>query len=201
MPEAEQSTEPQRADAREAPAITGYGIASAVLAAVSVAALVLVGLIWSGHRSAAGEREYQTRVLRAAAEWTGVLINMSAENVDASLEKLRDGTVGQLNSDFEASIRPYREVVKTLQARTTGQIEAVAIEAVHHNLDVQPGQRPPAPPTLPAELAERTDTVLVVATSVSQNPASKPTTVRWNLRLGVSDVDGTLMISRLESLR
>ena len=50
-------------------------------------------------------------------------------------------------------------------------------------------------------MAARTDTVLVVATSVSQNAAAKPTTVRWNLRLGVSDVDGKLMISRLESLR
>ena len=57
------------------------------------------------------------------------------------------------------------------------------------------------PPALPPELAARTDTVLVVATSVSQNAAAKPTTVRWNLRLGVSDVDGKLMISRLESLR
>ena len=28
-----------------------------------------------------------------------------------------------------------------------------------------------------------------------------PTTVRWNLRLGVSDVDGELKISQLESLR
>ena len=42
---------------------------------------------------------------------------------------------------------------------------------------------------------------MVVATSVSENAGTKPTTVRWNLRLGVSDVDGKLMISRLESLR
>jgi hypothetical protein len=50
-------------------------------------------------------------------------------------------------------------------------------------------------------LADRTDTVLVVATSVSENAGAKPTTVRWNLRLGVSDVDGKPMISRLESVR
>jgi len=43
--------------------------------------------------------------------------------------------------------------------------------------------------------------VLVVATSVSQNAGTTPTTVRWNLRLGVSEVDGKLMISRLESIR
>ena len=47
----------------------------------------------------------------------------------------------------------------------------------------------------------RTDTVLLVATSVSENVGGKPTTVRWNLRLGVSEVDGKPMISRLESVR
>ena len=41
----------------------------------------------------------------------------------------------------------------------------------------------------------------MIATSVSENAGDKPPTVRWNLRLGVSDVDGKLMISRLESLR
>ena len=47
----------------------------------------------------------------------------------------------------------------------------------------------------------RTDTVLVVATSVSENVGGKPQTVRWNLRLDVSDVEGKLLISRLEPLR
>ena len=179
---------------------TGYGIASAVLGVVAVAAVVLGGLIWSGHRDAADERTYQSRVMSAAAAWTGVLINMNVDNVDASLAKLHDGTAGQLNSDFEGAIKPYREVVRTLQARTTGQIESVSFEAVHHDLNAQPGQ-PPAPASLPPELAKRTDSVLVVATSVSENGGNKPATVRWNLRLGVSDVDGKLMISRLESLR
>ena len=76
----------------------------------------------------------------------------------------------------------------------------MAIEAVHHDLDAQPAS-PPAPPTLPPALARRTDTVMVVATSVSENAGGKPQTVHWNLRLGVSDVDGKLMISRLESIR
>jgi hypothetical protein len=48
---------------------------------------------------------------------------------------------------------------------------------------------------------QRTDTVLVVATSMSDNVAGKPQVVRWNLRMDVSDVDGKLLISRLEPLR
>jgi hypothetical protein len=198
MPEADEDQ-----DQREVPSrvFSSYGMASAVLGVVAVVAIVLGTLIWSGHRNATEERIYQTRVLAAAADWTGVLINMNVDNVDASLQKLHDGTVGQLNSDFEAAITPYREVVRTLKARTTGQIDSVSFELVHHDLDVQPGQRPAAPATLPPELAQRTDSVLVVATSVSENAGDKPATVRWNLRLGVSDVDGKLMISRLESLR
>jgi hypothetical protein len=180
---------------------SGYGVASAVLGLVAVVAVVLGTLIWSSHRSDTDERTYQTRVMSAAAEWTGVLINMNVDNVDASLDKLRDGTVGQLNSDFEAAIKPYREVVRTLQAKTTGRIESVSFEAVHHDLNGQPGQGAPAPAALPPELANRTDTVLVVATSVSENAGNEPATVHWNLRLGVSDVDGKPMISRLESLR
>ncbi|MGY4710621.1 hypothetical protein ACXDF8_13860 [Mycolicibacterium sp. CBM1] len=180
---------------------SGYGVGSAVLGVVAVIAVVLGWLIWSSHRSATDERAYQTRAMSAAADWTGVLINMNVDNVDTSLAKLHDGTVGELNSDFEAAIKPYREVVRTLQSRTTGRIEAVAFEAAHHDLDPPSGQRPPTPPTLAPELARRTDTVLVIATSVSDNSGGKPTTVRWNLRLGVSDVDGKLLISRLESLR
>jgi len=196
MPEADDDQDQHEAPGR---VFTGYGVGSAALGVVSVIAIVLGVLIWSGHRNATDERVYQTRVMAAAADWTGVLINMNVDNVDASLQKLHDGTVGQLNSDFEAAITPYREVVRTLKARTTGQIDSVSFEFVHHDLDT--GQRPQGPPALPPELAKRTDTVLVVATSVSENSGDKPATVRWNLRLGVSDVDGKLMISRLESLR
>ncbi|MBB3600773.1 hypothetical protein FHT40_000406 [Mycolicibacterium sp. BK556] len=200
MPEPEKTVQ---SDADEAPkrVFSAYGVASAVLGLVSVAAIVLGTLIWTGHRDATDERAYQTRVMAAAADWTGVLINMNVDNVDASLQKLHDGTVGQLNSDFEAAITPYREVVRTLKARTTGQIDSVSFELVHHDLDVQPGQRPQPAAALPPELAQRTDNVLVVATSVSENAGDKPATVRWNLRLGVSEVNGKLMISRLESLR
>jgi hypothetical protein len=183
------------------PVFSSYGIASTVLGIIAVTAVVLGGMVWSSHRSAAAERDYQSRVLATAAAWTAVLVNMKADNVDTSLQKLHDGTVGDLNADFEKSMTPYRDVVKVLKSNTTGQVESVSIESEHHNLDVVPGQRPAAPPTLPPELAQRTDTVLVVATSVSENQGGKPTTVRWNLRLGVSDVDGALRISWLESLR
>lgn len=182
---------------------SGYGIASTVLGLVAVAAVALTAVIWSGHRGDVDERAYQSRVMQAADEWTGVLINMNKDTVDTSLQKLHDGTVGELNADFDAIVEPYRRVVQTLQSRTTGQIDAVALESIHHDLappSAAPAPVPDAQPGLSA-YASRTETVLVVATSVSDNVGGKPKTVRWNLRLDVSEVDGRLLISRLEPIR
>ena len=177
-----------------------YGVASAVLGALCVAAVALGVVIWSSHRSDVNERSYQSRALQAAGDWTGVLINMNTDNIKESLQRLHDGTVGQLNADFDSSIQPYQQVVERLQSRSRGEVEAVAFESVHHDLDAQPDRPAPAE-QLPASIARRTDTVMVVATSVSENAGGKPQTVHWNLRLGISDVDGKLMISRLESIR
>ncbi len=190
-----------RTDEQGAPqrTVTGYGIGSAILAVVAVAAVVLSVMIWIGHHGETDERAYRTRVLQAAAEWTGVLINMTADTVDTDLATLHDGTVGQLNADFEQTVEPYRKLVRTLKARTTGQINAVALEGVYH---AQPGAPAAPPPPELAAFASRTDTVLVVATSLSENAGTdQPQTVRWTLRLDVSDVDGKLLISRLVPIR
>jgi hypothetical protein len=183
------------------PMFSGFGIVSTLLGLVCIAAVVLSALIWKSHREHADNLSYQIRVAQAAVDWTGVLINMNKDNVDTSLQKLHDGTVGELNNDFDAAMKPYRDVVLALQSRTSGQINSVSMESLHHNLAAQPGAPAPSTPA-PPELASRTDTVLIVATSVSENAGGpKPQTVRWNLRLGVSDVDGKLLISRLEPIR
>ena len=165
--------------------------------------MVLAALIWSAHRGEVDERAYKSRVLQAAADWTSVLINMNKDTVDASMQKLHDGTVGQLNADFESAVDPYRQLVQTLQSRTTGQIDSVAVESIHHAPPTNGGGPAPTPTPQPelSTIASRTDTVMVVATSVSENVGSKPQTVRWTLRLDVSDVDGKLLISRLEPIR
>jgi hypothetical protein len=153
--------------------ISGYGVAAAVLAVLAVAAAALLAVLWAGHRSEQADRDYQGRALAAAADWTTILINMNGGNVEESMARLRDGTIGELNTGFDKSIAPYRDVVKKLQSSTTGQVESVSIEVMHNALTSQPGQRSPAPPALPDELSARTQTVLVVATSVSENTAGK----------------------------
>jgi hypothetical protein len=184
------------------PVFSGYGVASVALGLVCVAAVALSLVIGLAHRESTDTLSYQARVEQAAADWTGVLINMNKDNIDSSLGKLHDGTVGQLNKDFEATMRPYRDVVLKLQSRSSGQIDSVSMESVHHDVDAAARGAPPSREP-PPEFASRTDFVLVVATSVSQNAGdkSKQQVVWWNLRLGVSDVDDKPLISRLEWIR
>lgn len=192
--------EVERSQSHDGPVFSRYGIASAVIAVVAVAAVALAGLIWVQHREDVDELRYRTRIMQTAADWTSVLINMSSDTVEAGMAELREGTVGQLNADFDAAVEPYRELVQTLQSRTTGQIDSVAVEAIHH--PQQPRNGAPPPNSELSAFASRTDTVMVVATSLSENAGGgEPRTVRWNLRLDVSEVDGRLLISRLEPIR
>ena len=179
---------------------TGLGIGSAALGVVAIAAVVLATLIWTGHRTEIEDRTYESRVLQAAADWTGVLINMNSGTVTSSMQTLHDGTVGLLNANFESAVEPFSQVVQKLQSQTVGQVESVAIETLHHAEPGDAGLPQPAQPEL-STVASRTDDVIVVATSVSQNAGTKPLTVHWTLRLSVSDVDGKLLVSRLETIR
>jgi hypothetical protein len=181
---------------------TSYGIGSAVLGVIAVAAVALATLIWVQHRSDADELRYRTRVMQSAAEWTSTLINMNKDTVEADMTKLHEGTVGQLNADFDSAVEPYRQLVQKLAARTTGQIDSVAVESIYHAPPGADGASPRPPQPELSEFASRTDTVMVVATSISETTGTDtPQTVRWNLRLDVSDVDGRLLISRLEPIR
>lgn len=197
----EESNDVDGDEAESAEVFSHYGIASAVLGVLSVAAVVLCFIVWSNHRDQVAERGYLSRVMQTAADWANVLINMNSGNVDASLQRLHDGTVGDLNTDFDAAVQPYKAVVEKLQSKSVGRVDAVAIETVHHDLDTQPGVSRPVVTTKLPPFASRTDSVMLIATSVSENVGAKPQTVHWNLRLDVSDVDGKLMISGLGSIR
>ena len=140
-PDEDSNDDPSDVDGEEsesAEMFSHYGVASAVLGVLSVAAVVLAVIIWSDHRDEVAERGYLSRAMQTAADWTNVLINMNSGNVDASLQRLHDGTVGELNTDFDAAVQPYKAVVEKLQSKSAGRIDAVAIETVHHDLDTQP---------------------------------------------------------------
>ncbi|WP_250149706.1 hypothetical protein [Mycolicibacter acidiphilus] len=183
-------------EAASGPVLSAYGVGSAVLGLVAVAAVAFGYITWSAHHSDLQERSYRSKVLQTAASWTNVLINLNAENVEKGMQRLRDKSVGDLNNEFEAAVAPYRDVVQRIQSRSSGRIEAVAIETVSHDPD-----NPDAAAPNPSSTLGRTDPVLVVATSVAENVEGRPQTVHWTLHLDVTDVDGKMMISKLRSIR
>ena len=172
--------------------VSVYGVLSALLGVVGVAALVLGLITFFEHRDEANERAYRSRVLQTAAGWTQTLINLNAQNVDKGLQQLHSKTAGALNQEFDASVENYRKVVQRIQSRSQGRVEAVAIDTL---------ARVAGSDDKMGGLARRTDPVMVLATSVAENVGGKPETVHWALRLDVSDIDGQLLISKLESIR
>ncbi|WP_409427919.1 hypothetical protein [Mycobacterium sp. SMC-11] len=190
------STHSKPAAAASGGGLSGYGWGSVALALVAVAAVIFGGITWRMHHNDVKERAHRSQVLQTAASWTSVLINLNAENVEKGMARLRDKTVGELNSEFDAALAPYRDVVQRIQSRSTGRIEAVAIELEHHDLD-EPAATGSDKPSNPG----RTDPVMVIATSIAENVGGRPQTVHWALHLDVTDVAGNLMISRLRSIR
>ena len=63
--------------------------------------------------------------MQAAVDWTSVLINMNTGNVTASLQRLHDGTVGELNADFDSTMQPYQQVVQRLQSTSRARRDCV----------------------------------------------------------------------------
>jgi len=196
----EREEEPREEDAEleHRPLVSAFGVASAALGVLCIAAIVLASLIWSSHREQRDELAYKSRVLQTAADWAGVLINMNKDNVVSSVQKLHDETVGTLNTELDKVLAPLTTLVKTAESKSTGQINAVAIESVSRAPNRPPGS-PPPDPTL-GGLASRTDTVLIIATLVAENKGGKRPPNSLDLRIAVSDVGGQLLISGLDFL-
>lgn len=178
-------------------AFSGYGAASTVLVLASVALLGLGLFLWSAYRDDVDKRAYNARVMTAAAEWTRTFISTTASDLDANFRRLREGTAGAFNADFDSELAPYRDVLHK-HLHSVGRIEAVALESPQSlSGNDAAAQRSASPVPAPPSQATRTDTVMVIAASVSQGDDPKPQRMSWNLLLDVSNVDGKLLISRM----
>lgn len=171
-----------------------YGILSAVLGVIAVVAVVVSLLVVTGHRGQVDRDRYDSRVLDTAVSWVNTLINMKKGTVESSVQTLQDGTAGRLSDELGETIVGFVRLARTLDADAAGEIDSVALE--------REGQgNPDSHPDVGLPSAERTDRVMVVATSVTR-AADAPAKVNpWYLRLAVSKVGDQLLVTDLRILQ
>lgn len=171
-----------------------YGVLSAVLGVIAVVALVLSLLVGTGHRGQVDRDRYDSRVLDAAVTWVNTLINMKKGNVESSVQTLQDGAAGRLSDELGETIAGFVQLARTLDADAAGEIDSVAIER-------EGKAGPDSDPDVGLPSAERTDRVMVVATSVTR-AANGPAKINpWYLRLAVSKVGDQLLVTDLRVLQ
>ncbi len=179
-----------------------HRIVSAAFGVVSLAAAVLAGAMWSAHAREQHTLKNQINAVQAAVHWTGAMINLNSGNLDTGLEQLRDDTAGDLKNSFDASMVPFRDALRMLRPHSHGHLKSVSIEHLHRDLGGPADVAPPDPPgNPPAAHAPPSATVLIVATSVGDDAHGTPETIEWNLRIGVTDVDGRSLVSQVEAIR
>ncbi|MEU9805750.1 hypothetical protein [Mycobacterium sp. NPDC050853] len=158
---------------------------------IAVVALVFSILVSTGHRGQVTSDRYDSRVLGTAVSWVNTLINMNKGNVGPSVQALQDGAAGRLSDELGATIAGFVQLARTLDTDAVGEIDSVAIERAGPHDDADVG--------LPS--AERTDRVMVVATSVTR-AANAPAKVNpWYLRLAVSKVGDQLLVTDLRVIQ
>jgi hypothetical protein len=167
---------------------------SAVLGVIAVVALVFSILVSTGHRGQVTSDRYDSRVLDTAVSWVNTLINMDKGNVGPSVQALQDGAAGRLSDELGETIAGFVQLARTLDTDAVGEIDSVAIER-----GSKTGPHDDADVGLPS--AERTDRVMVVATSVTR-AANAPAKVNpWYLRLAVSKVGDQLLVTDLRVIQ
>ncbi|MUM21539.1 hypothetical protein FZI91_07440 [Mycobacterium sp. CBMA271] len=180
---------------QDGPVISRYGLMSALLGVIAVVALVLSVLIVTGHRSQVVRDRYDSRVLDTAVSWVNTLINMNKGNVEASVQTLRDGAAGRLSDELGQTIAGFVQLARALDTEAAGEIDSVALERQSAE------RRPDGDADVDLPSAERTDRVMVVATSVTRAAKAPAKVNPWYLRLAVSKVGDQLLVTGLEILR
>ena len=156
---------------------TRRGIALTVILLISAAALAgAAGIGWQHHQ--AGEDTARTRTFVDAAELGVVAItSLDYRNVERDVKRIVERSTGEFAKDFTDRSKDFTSVIQKSQVTTKGKVTGAALESIQGD----------------------TATVLVAATSEVTNAAGAKQEPRtWRLRVSVTDVNGTVKVSKVD---
>lgn len=153
------------------------GVALAVMVMVTLAAVAgAVAIGWQHHQ--AGEQQDRAARFSDVAELGVVAVtSLDYRNAERDVKRIVDLSTGEFAKDFTDRSKDFTSVIKKSEVTTKGKVTSSAVESVDGD----------------------TATVLVAATSEVTNAAGAKEEPRtWRLRVTVTDVDGTMKISKVD---
>ena len=150
---------------------------------VLVGSVVLIGLV-AATVAVAGDRlsersrdQHREAIVAAATEGVLALIDVHTDTADADLQRLRDLSTGDFAAELSDSGSGLASAIRDSAVDSTGRIDAAALVSESGESGV----------------------VIVAASAQVVNSGSPDATPRtYRLRVTVDDVDGELMMSKVE---
>ncbi|GAB89621.1 hypothetical protein ACSJLP_14175 [Gordonia rhizosphera NBRC 16068] len=151
--------------------------AISIMAVVTIAALVVTGLIGWHHRQVDTGRAHAAEFTKAAELGVTALTSLDFRDAQRDVQRIIDHSTGAFYDDFKGRAKDFTTVIEQSKVTTKGHVTAAALESMNDNSAV----------------------VLVAATSDVTNAAGAKQEPRvWRLRVSVTDVDGTMKISKVD---
>ncbi|MFZ2176279.1 MAG: hypothetical protein WAW17_20020 [Rhodococcus sp. (in: high G+C Gram-positive bacteria)] len=153
--------------------LLGYGVATFVVAALVVAAVLLV----LDNRSAAERDDRRQAFVDTARQTVLNLTTIHPESAKEDVDRIVAGASGQFREEFEGREDPFVGVVKEANVTTEGEIVESALER---------------------EDGLSADVLVAARTMVSSTDQPEPAPRDFRMRVTVTDVDGKLTASKVE---
>lgn len=156
---------------------TKRGIAVTAMSVITVAALVTTALIGWHHHTTTSEHERAEAFTAAANRGVTAITSLDFNNAQRDVQHILDQSTGAFYNDFNGRAKDFTSVIEQSKVTTKGKVTGSAVESMNGDDAV----------------------VLVSASSDVTNAAGAKQEPRtWRLRVTVSDVDGTMKISKVD---
>ena len=158
--------------------LRGWRILLVLVGSVALFGLAAATAAVAGDRLSEGSRDqHREAIVAAATEGVLALIDVHTDTADADLQRLRDLSTGAFAAELSDSGSGLAAAIRDSAVDSTGRIDAAALVSESG----EPG------------------VVIVAASAQVVNSGSPDATPRtYRLRVTVDDVDGELMMSKVE---